>query len=187
MFSKQVSPSRVTGSITCEPDRAIGKDGLDGAGAAEDTVARPSVDETDYYDAVEYAPPAPWQEAHDALQQQISLDNRRSGSEDSMPQNLFADIGLNHDSCIQSVLPPGVYAISMNFVSSLDGGMMTPQQRQQHFAALYRQRLQLMQRHQARVMSQQIRAQLQAMARRVYARHITGTPTCRVRWLAGCV
>lgn len=168
MFSNQVSPSRAKGSITCEPDRAIRKDGLDGASAAEDTVAEPSVDETDYYDAVEYAPSAPWQEAHDALQQQIALDNRQSNSKDSMPQNVFADIGLNHDSWIQSVLPPGVYATSMNCASSLDGGMMTPQQRQQHFAALYRQRLQLMQRHQAREMSQQIRAQLQAMARRVY-------------------
>lgn len=168
MFSNQVSPSRATGSITCEPDRAIRKDDLDGASAAEDTVAEPSVDETDYYDAVEYAPPAPWQEAHDALQQQIALDNRQSDSKDSMPHNVFADIGLNHDSWIQSVLPPGVYATSMNFASSLDGGIMTPQQRQQHFAALYRQRLQLMQRHQAREMSQQIRAQLQAMARRVF-------------------
>lgn len=175
MFSNQVSPSRATGSITCEPDRATRKDSLDGASAAEDTVAEPSVDETDYYDAVGYAPPTPWQEAHDALQQQIALDNRQSDSKDSTPRNVFADIGLNHDSWIQSVLPPGVYATSMNFASSVDGGMMTPQQRQQHFAALYRQRLQLMQRHQAREMSQQIRAQLQAMARRVYTAYHSDT------------
>lgn len=132
MSSNQLSPSRATGSITCEPDRAIRKDGLDGASAAEDTVAEPSVDETDYYDAVGYAPPAPWQEAHDALQQQIALDNRESDSKDSMPQNVFADIGLNHDSWIQSVLPPGVYATSMNFAPSPDGGIMTPQQRQRN-------------------------------------------------------